>query len=389
MANNQELVEQMLKEQGIPVMGNTETAAAETTNTAADTNNATETNNTATENSATENQTNTQASSEAVINDELKLKALNETLGTNYASLSEVADLKLNEALQELNDLRRVKGDYEKVKDLKPVQFHSDKIKDLNAFASATGIDEPVVLKMFKNFQNTATPDPIDAMVLAQVAENPELAEDMVHLRRRLEKKYRIPAEDDENYDADAAEDIKFDLKREGISAIKKINEIIDKVKNASPEVQNEAAKQKQEQERSTWKSTFDNASKDLFAKVPIYIQNGTDSELAAELELAPADVAKYTNNALQYVIDNGLEPNQQNFKDAVINEVRNIYADNLATIVKSAREKAVSEARLEWEKQAHNPSGAPKIETPTETNVVKTPQQQAEEAAELAWKGR
>jgi hypothetical protein len=332
--------------------------------------------------------------SEPSITDETKLRILNEMLGTSYNALSDIDGLNLKESIKEIPDLRRVKGEYEKISKTKPADFHNDTIRELNTFAKVTGIDDPTVLRKIKQIQSTDKPDPIEAMVVAQVSEDPTLIEKMDLLRKSLKKQYNITTEEDDNHDPENSELEQFRMERDGKAAVKKLTELMEKVKSSTPEVNTEAETKKLEQVRSTWRQTFDKAGPEIFSKAPIFIQNGNDesgkpkSEIATELQLSPEETKKYTDLAYSYAVEHNLEPSEENMKAAVISTIRDMYADNIHTIVKSAREKAVSEARLEWEKQAHNPSGNQRVETPTEKEPPKTPSEIAMEAAERYYRG-
>ena len=322
------------------------------------------------------------------LTDEIRINAINEQFGTSYKTLEEVQSAKADFA--ELPTYKEYKAKFEEASKVQPVRFANSKIEELNAFAAATNIDDVSVFHAINRFQNAEKKDPVEAMVLAQIIERPELIDKKDLLREMIEEKYNLAIDEDLDPVSEARriEKVKLGMEFDSSSANKLIADTIGKVqayKSALPPDTEKQTQQNLESNLSAWKPTLsDNKFKDLFKSVEVDVPLGKTSdgiELGTEkvsIELS-AEQRKFIEDNVSDMVSSGLEYSQDNI-DKVIKVQRNIaLLQNLDSIVAKATETAVAKAELEYLKRTHNPSGV-KVETPTNTEPVKTNAEEVED---------
>jgi hypothetical protein len=322
------------------------------------------------------------------IADEIRLQAINETLGTTFTSLDEVQSVRTS--LGELPSLRETQTKFEELKGTSIAKFHSKALEEANTFAMQTGIDDISFIKEIKRFDAAETKDPIEALVLAEILKDPSLIEQKDLLKKSIQREYKLSVDPDlEGEELEIAQENasmeKFRLSRKAAEASKEINSIMDKVKNAGPILTvNETLKQR-EALKAQWENTVEVNADKIFTKVPITVPKGKDGngndifETIDTIELSPEDAKIQAKLVVEAVVGSGLELTQENLIKAVSDRYAAIQAKNMATVLSKVRAKAESTARLEWEKKASNPSQI-KVETPANPKTEKTPSQLIEE---------
>lgn len=309
------------------------------------------------------------------LTDEIRLKAFNDAMGTNFQSLEEVNTIK--SSLEQLPELQKVKTQYEELAKTPIAKFHNDRIKQLNTFAEATGIDDPGLFTQIKRFEAAESKDPIEALVLAEIIKNPDLAEKKDLLRKSIEKEYKT------KYDPDLfgdelevaksdAELEQFRLERNAMKATQEINQILEKVNTGSGPTVDHIQSQK-EVLKAQWESIVVDKAQQLFGKVDIEVQDGKDEsgkdkiEVIDQLTLTPEEAQEASQRVIKNVLSSGLELNEANLVTAVKQEYANILAKNLNKVNAMIAAKKESALRMEFEKKYNNPSQV-RIETPVVT---------------------
>lgn len=319
-------------------------------------------------------QTETQTTENTSIADDVKLKAFNEYFGTNFNSLDEVSGLK--SALEEVPTLREIKTKYQELEATPLAKFANDKLRELNTFAEATGIDSATVFERIKKFESTDSKDPIEALVLAEIIKNPELASETDMLRKKFQKEYKttLPNQDEvseEEYQSakEDAELVEFNLRLKASGAQKEISEVLNKVKAGVP---NETIKQIQERKEAiggAWNSFLTDKSEQLFAKIPVRVPLGKDGQGndlfdQVEFNLSKEEMGEAVKSAVSEAVSRGMELNEENLKKLIPEQWNKIMSKNIDKLGAKIYKQAEAKARLEWEKKATNPSNL-RIETP------------------------
>lgn len=319
------------------------------------------------------------------ITPEITLKTINETLGTNYQSLDEVTALKTE--LAEIPNYKEIKTKFETAPP-KP-KFATPQIEELNNFTAATNIADLSVLQSMKRHINTEAKDPIEALVIAAIIEEPSLAEDRDMLRKSIQSKYNLQVDEDGDPAQEQARvDLeKFNLKREANKANALIDETMGKVKSyteALPPDTTQETKLKAESNQKLWDETVaDNKFKELFKSVELSIPLGKTStgvDLGSEVikyELSAEQQARL-DASIKTSISSGLEYSQKNI-DTIISAHKNVaILENLDSIIQKAVNSAVAKAELAKDKEIENPSSA-KVEVPITTSGERTEAQKTE----------
>lgn len=322
------------------------------------------------------------------LTDEIRINAINEQFGTTYTSLEEVKAVKDDFAA--LPTYKEYKAKFEEASKVTPIKFANSKIEELNAFAAATNIDDVGLFHAINRFQNAEKKDPIEAMVLAQIIERPELIDKKDLLREMIEEKYNLAIDEDMDKASEERriEKVKLGMEFDSSSANKLITDTIGKVQAYKATIPANTEKQNQqnmESNLSAWKPTLsDNKFKDLFKSVEVDVPLGKTSdgvELGTEkvsIELS-AEQRKFIEDNVNGMVSSGLEYSQDNI-NKVIDVQRNVaLLQNFNSIVAKSVETAVAKAEMEFLKKTHNVSSI-KVETPTTTEPTKTHREQVED---------
>jgi hypothetical protein len=324
------------------------------------------------------------------ITDEIRLQAINETFGTDFKTKEDAEVFKAS--LSEVPTLREIKTKYEELSKKPIIEFASPEIEALNKFTKATGIADATIAKELKRFEATAEKNPIDALLLSEILENPAKIEDKAMLRRMLQSKYDTTLRTDEHGDPlegdelqreqQRVEEAKYRLKYDAQSATDKINAVSEKVNNAEAGTQTISDQAtKQETLKAQWSNILVDKADQLFTKIPVVVPMGKDEqgnvkyETIDNIEITPKDAKMYAEEAVAEIVRSGLELNEANLRKAVSDKYDSIKARNLSTITEKIHAHAESNAKLAAEKATTNPSQI-KIETPASSQ---TPQSASE----------
>lgn len=297
---------------------------------------------------------------------ELKLQAINEVLGTNYANLEDAVEAK--NRMMGYDELKEYKEKYDELSSKPLASFHSKTIEELNNFAKVTGIDDPTIIRSVKAFSEKQEKDPIEALVLAEILKNPALAEKKDLLHKRISSKYKTEI-DEELYGAELekakeeAEFAKFDLEQDASKAIKSISETLEKVNTESKDNPYSKTQEQKQTLKAQWDDVIVSNYDKIFGKVPIQVPKGKDEkgntiyETIDTLELSPLEAKQYAEQAVKNLVNSGLELTEANLVDAVFQQHELAKAKHLSKVIEKITAKAEAEIRLNLEKEIHNPS--------------------------------
>jgi hypothetical protein len=308
------------------------------------------------------------------ITDAIRLQSINEMLGTNYASLEDAVDAKTR--LSDYDQLKDYKSKYDEISQLPATKFHSKTIEELNAFASVTGIDDPTIIKAVKNFSSTTEKDPIEALVLAEILKDPGLVGRENLLRKQISRKYQTTVDEDlygEELEKaqDEAELNKFQLERDASKSIKEIEGILEKVNTESNSDTISKVQEQRQQLKAQWEDVIGKNVDKIFSKIPITVPKGKDAngqetfETIDTLELPAAEAKQYANQAIQNLVNSGLELSDENLIKAVAEQHQIAIARNINKAIAKVQAKVEAEAKLSAAKEIHNPSGVGNNGTP------------------------
>jgi len=324
-----------------------------------------------------------------------RLQLINETFGTNFASMDDVESFK--GVLSELPVLQDAKQKYDEIKGQSVAKFHSKNIEEINNFALQTGIEDPAFVKQVKQFSLGDKKDPVEALAIAEILKDPSLADKkdllMKSIRREYKTSYNEDLYGDELEEAqERAQMEQFRLDRKAAEATKLISETMDKVQKAGPVLTvNDTIQQKQEL-KAQWANIVESNTDQIFGKVPVQVPKGKDKngqdifETIDYIELSPAEAKEQAQLVVNRLVNSGLEINQENLINAVSEQYDMIKAKNLYQIVGKVMQRAESATKLKLEKEISNPS-ALKVETPAAAKQQKTASDQILEKWEKLFK--
>jgi len=324
-----------------------------------------------------------------------RLQLINETFGTNFASMDDVESFK--GVLSELPVLQDAKQKYDEIKGQSVAKFHSKNIEEINNFALQTGIEDPAFVKQVKQFSLADKKDPVEALAIAEILKDPSLADKkdllMKSIRREYKTSYNEDLYGDELEEAqERAQMEQFRLDRKAAEATKLISETMDKVQKAGPVLTvNDTIQQKQEL-KAQWANIVESNTDQIFGKVPVQVPKGKDKngqdifETIDYIELSPAEAKEQAQLVVNRLVNSGLEINQENLINAVSEQYDMIKAKNLYQIVGKVMQRAESATKLKLEKEISNPS-ALKVETPAAAKQQKTASDQILEKWEKLFK--
>ena len=324
-----------------------------------------------------------------------RLQLINETFGTNFASMDDVESFK--GVLSELPVLQDAKQKYDEIKGQSVAKFHSKNIEEINNFALQTGIEDPAFVKQVKQFSLADKKDPVEALAMAEILKDPSLADKKDLLMKSIRREYKTSYNEDLYGDdleeaQDRAQMEQFRLDRKAAEATKLISETMDKVQKAGPVLTvNDTIQQKQEL-KAQWANIVESNTDQIFGKVPVQVPKGKDKngqdifETIDYIELSPAEAKEQAQLVVNRLVNSGLEINQENLINAVSEQYDMIKAKNLYQIVGKVMQRAESATKLKLEKEISNPS-ALKVETPAAGKQQKTASDQILEKWEKLFK--
>lgn len=293
-----------------------------------------------------------------------ELEVINRTLGTNYTSLED--------AKNEFSELPTLK----ELKNTPQVKFANEGLAELNAFASATGIDDSTIFKDLKRFSNTENKDPLEAMTLAQILKYPEFADKKDLLRETIADKYNLTIDED----ADPAveqrriEKVKMQMSFDAQDANQTISSTLGKIaeyKNAIAPDNSQAIQEAKIANKSAWEAVLaDNKFQDLFNSIEVEVPLGKyDNETDLGNEVVKfglsAEQKQSIMKDIRTMAEQGIPCDQKTINSVVEFHKNKISSENMPKIISQGVIQALSKAKTAWEAKIHNPS-ANKIETPT-----------------------
>lgn len=293
-----------------------------------------------------------------------ELEIINRTLGTNYTSLED--------AKNEFSEIPTLK----EYKNTPQVKFANEGLAELNAFASATGIEDSSVLKDLKRFSNTEQKDPLEAMVLAQVLKYPEFADKKDLLRETIADKYNLTIDEDLDIASEnrRIEKVKMQMAFDAQDANTTINTTLGKIaeyKNAIAPDNSKAIQEATAANKSAWESVLaDNKFQDLFNNIEVEVPLGKyDNETDLGNEVVKfgltAEQKQSILTDIKTMVSQGIPCDQKTINSVVEFHKNKISSENMPKIVSQGVTQALSKAKAAWEAKIHNPSTT-KIETPT-----------------------
>lgn len=311
----------------------------------------------------------------ASLTEEIKLQAINEVLGTSYATMQEAVNAKAR--LTEYDSLKETKSKYDELSSAPIIKFHNKSIEEFNNFAETTKIDDPAIFKSVKQFAAKEIKDPIDAMILSEIIKDPSLAGRETLLRKQIQRRFNTSIDEDlygEELEVakEEAELNAFNLEREGKKAEKEISDLLEKVStNSNGGETINSIQEQRNQLKAQWDDVIVKNAEKIFKSIPVTVPKGKDKngndifESIDTIELSSADALRIANEAVQSLISSGLEVSEENLINVVARTHRSILAENYHIVTSKIQAKTEADLRLSLQKEIHNPSGAGKIPTP------------------------
>lgn len=296
-----------------------------------------------------------------------ELEIINRSLGTNYTSLED--------AKAEFSELPTLK----ELKNTPQVKFANEGLAELNAFASATGIEDSSVLKDLKRFSNTDQKDPLEAMVIAQILKYPEFADKKDLLRETIADKYNLTIDEDLDpaVESRRIEKVKMQMAFDAQDAHATINSTLGKIeeyKNAITPNNSQAIQEANAANKSAWEAVLaDNKFQDLFNHIEVEVPLGKyDNETDLGNEVVKfgltAEQKQSILTDIKTMVSQGIPCDQKTINSVVEFHKNKISSENMPKIVSQGVTQALSKAKTAWEAKIHNPSTT-KIETPIPTS--------------------
>jgi hypothetical protein len=315
------------------------------------------------------------------LTEDIKLQAINEVLGTNYSKLEDAVEAK--NRMMGYNELKEYKEKYDELNSKPLASFHSKTIEELNNFAKVTGIDDPTIIRSVKAFSEKQEKDPIEALVLAEILNDPTLAEKRDLLKKQISRKYKIEIDEDlygeELEKAREESDLsKFQLERDASKAIKSISETLEKVNTESKDNPYSKTQEQKQNLKAQWDNVIVSNYDKIFGKVPVQVPKGKDEsgntiyETIDTIELSPTEAKQYAEQAVKSLVNSGTEITEANLVDAVYQQHLMIQAKHLEKVKDKMYAKIQAEVRLNLEKEIHNPSSLKGGNTPPPQAPVK-----------------
>ncbi len=301
---------------------------------------------------------------------------LNEMFGDQFKTVEDVKKANIPGALQEMETLRRRNQELEtQVKARPKHHFANDDIAKMNEFVRETGIKDVGVFNRI-NAVDVANIDPMDALVLQHIIDNPALAGKEPQVRRYFETKYGVePSKIDpklveagtltqDELEANKAqhEVNLIGVTTDGAKAKSKLAELKAKIKMPEETPADEGQQKKwtpevETKQKTAW-TAVSNKMLETFAKIPLSIKNKDGAKVPiADFALPEKAKTELLNNALAYVVSNQMEVNEKNvtaIANAMFSDIRDAYFDDMLHTV---FERARTMTEKEYLETYHNPS--------------------------------
>jgi hypothetical protein len=290
---------------------------------------------------------------------------LKEIFGDAFTTVDEAKGANIPGLLEEVKNLRQEKTDLTTKLESKPkTDFADDEVALYNVFVKETGIKDFGSFKKIHQ-SDVANMNPVDALIVRHVLENPGVDYDEGKLRRFFERKYsydpELKGQGDE--DNDHAEML---LAEDAQKAKRALKEVKDKLIVPEPEFEAPPVKELTEEEKSAltqgWTGVGAKVSEAL-AKLKVPIKNRKEALL--DYEITEQEQKEVNNFVTQYAVENQMELNEQNVKVVSTMVYNQLMINKLPEIVHSVFEKARSMTEADIHALYENPSPARNNDTP------------------------
>lgn len=329
----------------------------------------------------------------------IRTTMLNEMFGESFKTVDDVKKANIPASLQELANLRQKTQDLEAQLKVKPKHaFASDDIAMFNEFARETGIKDAAVFNKLHT-TDVANMNPLDALVMQHILENPESANKEPQVRRYLERRYNVDSSkidhklvDDGDLTEDEYQQAKLDyetnmvgIASDGNKAKAKLTELKGKIKmpETPAEEPSKASKWTPEVEASkkaVWQKVNERMGEE-FKTIAITLKGGKEPIVNFTV---PEETRKAVlQNAIDYAVSNQMEANEANITSVANAMYSEIIMSNQQDIYHAIFERARSMTEQDILKVYHNPS--PKnTDTPPSQGELTDEETQRQKALQL-----
>lgn len=306
---------------------------------------------------------------------------LNEMFGDQYKTVEDVKKANIPAALQEVVNLRQKNQELETQLKAKPkTQFVNETIAKMNEFIRATGIEDVGIYHKI-SAADVANMQPLDALVLQHIIENPTLAGKEPQVRSYFERKYNVDPKKIETGDL-TQEELDANLigvMSDAAKAKKQLLDLKSKIKmpetpaDDSVEGKPKWTPEIETKQKTAWTSVS-NKMIEQFAKIPLTMKNkdGVKAKIA-DFALPEKAKTELLNNALSYVISKQMEVDEKNVTavaNAMFSDIRDTYFDD---ILHTVFERARTMTEKEYLEAYHNPSSKKNDDQPERKDGLKT----------------
>lgn len=255
--------------------------------------------------------------------------------------------------------LKRFKSEYDEIQG-KLNASPSDGIKNprfrqLNTFAEKTGIEDVSLFDKVTS-SDLDSIDPIEAIVIKKMLDNPKYVGRYDLIKKSVENNYKTNSED---HSEDEIELDKLNLEGDAETAIKAIKEIRESIKVDVPtneEVEKERIQQVNDLQ-DEWKPYFDSA-KTGFETLKLFGvgEKGEKPKELFDFKIEESEAAACVNEAAKFLIGQGEKPTEEN-REKMVNFMRNYYLiENQAKVMDSFATHIRNLSQEEFEKKYDNP---------------------------------
>jgi hypothetical protein len=304
---------------------------------------------------------------------------LSETFGGKYKTVDELKAANIPGQLEELGKLRDANKTLQEQIDKPALGFANEGIGKFNQFVKDTGInDYGAFNKLDKS--DLENMDPMDALVLKQIIDNPSFAGQEVKIKKMLVKKYNVNPKDveDEKLTEEDMELNKLSLNADAAKAQKELSELKGKIKMPEkieiPATTNKPTDEELKQSRTAWDTVVGNM---LGAFTEFSLNpNGTEEPLM-KFSVTPESKQELTEFVVNYCVRNQLEPKKENIPEISDVIIGKYLRGNFNSILKVYGEKIEGDIKKKVEEEYENPSelgggGKPPVNVLDEDGVEK-----------------
>jgi hypothetical protein len=304
--------------------------------------------------------------------DTIRATMLNEMFGESYKTVEEVKKANIPASLQELATLRQKNQELEAQVKARPKHaFANDDIAKMNEFVRETGIKDVGIFNRL-SVADIANMEPMDALVLQHIIDNPSLAGKEPQVRKYFETKYNVDPKKVEAGDLtqEELEVNQIGIHSDGSKAKDKLSTLKGKIKMPEVPADEPGKKVKWTPEvEATQKAGWNTVNERMmaeFSTIPITLKGSKEPIVNFVL---PEEAKKVLlSNALDYVVSNQLEVNEANVKSVAQSMYSDLRLSMQDDIVHAVFERARSLTEKEYLEKYHNPS---KKNTDTPDNIA------------------